>query len=173
MNDKRNQYWLWAAIGLLLCLNVGTIGWIFRKTEPLRINRTNRGDNAEAFLPKRLGFDKQQRLQYRQYRQELRQATRPHEDSLRQLWADLFARLQAPATPSDAVVDSLVDRMNAQTGQLTRLRFRQWRRVRELCTPAQRPAFDELMTRLTERLNRIDPNAARERRQRKLEKNNQ
>ncbi|MBC3788862.1 Spy/CpxP family protein refolding chaperone [Spirosoma utsteinense] len=172
MNDKRNQYWLWAAIGLLLCLNVGTIGWIFRKTEPLRINRTNGGGNAEAFLPNRLGFDKQQRFQYRQYRQELRQAIRPHEVSLRQLRADLFARLQAPTTPTEAVVDSLVDRMNAQTGQLTRLRFRQWRRVRELCTPAQRPAFDELMTRLRERLNRIDPNATRERR-RKLEKNNQ
>lgn len=164
MNDKRKYYWLWTAIGLLLCLNVGTIGWIIRKTRPLAINQVN----AEAFLPKRLGFDKPQRLQYRQYRQELWQAARPQEDSIRQLRAELFARLQAPTPPPDAVIDSLVNRMNAHTGQLTRLRFRQWQRVRQLCTPAQRPAFDKLMARLVARLNRPNLEAARQRRQRQF-----
>lgn len=168
MNDKRKYYWLWAAIGLLLCLNVGTIGWIVRKTRPPGVNSGANQVNAEVFLPRRLGFNKQQRGQYRQYRQELRQATKPQEDSLRQLRAELFARLQGPVPPSDAVIDSLVSRMNAHTGQITRLRFRQWQRISQLCTPAQRPALNDLMTRLMTRLNRTNPNTVRERRQRQL-----
>lgn len=163
MNDKRKYYWLWAAIGLLLCLNVGTIGWIVRKT---RLSGANLGvtqPNAEAFLPRRLNFNKQQRTEYRQYRQALRQAAKPQEDSLRQLRAELFTQLQKPVPPSDAVIDSLVDRMNTHTGQLTRLRFRQWQRISQLCTPAQRPAFNALMARLATRLNRTGPNATRQR----------
>lgn len=168
MNDKRKYYWLWAAIGLLLCLNAGTIGWIVRKT---RLSGANLGviqPNAETFLPKRLNFSQQQRGQYRQYRQALRQAAKPQEDSLRQLRAELFTQLQKPMPPSDAVIDSLVNQMNAHTGQLTRLRFRQWQRISQLCTPAQRPAFNALMTRLMTRLNRTSQNQTRERRQRPL-----
>lgn len=167
MNDKRKYYWLWAAIGLLLCLNIGTIGWIVRKADPARSDRTGA---ADAFLPKRLGFDKQQRLAYRQYRQELRQALRPKEDSLRQLRATLFTRLQEPTPPSDAGIDSLINRINDNTVQINRLRFRHWKQVRQLCTPAQLPAFNELMTRLADRLNRTNANTIRERRQRQIEK---
>ena len=160
MNDKQKLYWLWAAIGLLLCLNLGTLGWVVLKTQQPR--RPN-APNADAYLARRLGFTPGQRSRYQQYRRELRTALQPHEDSLRSLRQELFGRLSQPAV-SETYVDALVQRIERQHGQITQLQFRHWQQVRSLCTPGQRPQFDRWMDRLVETMNRPRGPGRRERR---------
>ena len=150
MNDKRKWYWLWAAIGLLLCLNLGTLGWVVFKTKQSR--RTN-PPTADAYLARRLKFSPEQRTRYQQYRRDLRTAVQPHEDSLRTLRRELFGRIGQPIG-SEANVDAIVNRIERQHGQITRLRFRHWQQVRALCSPGQQAQFDRWTSRLLETMNR-------------------
>lgn len=143
METKRKFYGLWAAIGLLLCLNLVTIGWVVRRTGTVRANQ----QLAEGQLVRRIGFTTDQLKQYRQSRIELRQQARPHEDSLRALRIALFDRISAPLVTDDEL-DSLSQAMFRQNRQLIRIRFRHWQQVRSLCTPAQQPEFDQLIRRV-------------------------
>ncbi len=157
MNDKRKLYWLWAAIGLLLCLNLGTIGWIaFRTHAPRRPD----APNADAYLARWLRFDPGQRSRYQQYRRALRTAQQPHQDSLRTLRRELFGQLGQPAA-SQPEIEALVQRIERQHGQLTRLQFRHWQQVRALCTPGQRPRFDRWMDRLVKTMDQPRPRERR------------
>ncbi len=158
MNDKLKLYWLWAAIGLLLCLNLGTLGWVAFRTQPLR--RPN-PSNADAYLSRWLKFSPEQRSRYQQYRRELRTTLQPHEDSLRSLRVDLFRRLGEPDV-SEADVNALVHRIERHHGQITRLQFRHWQQVRTLCTPGQQARFDRWMDRLVKTMNRPRQHGRRE-----------
>lgn len=152
MNDKRKFYWLWAAIGLLLLLNLGTIGWILTRGRQVRAIR----QNTEMVLIRRLGLTPEQRRQYQQERRQFRATVQPHEDSLRALRRELLGLLNQPNV-SDEAIDQLVSRMERQNGQITRLRFRHWRQIRALCTPDQQERFDRLIGRLTQVMQRPRP----------------
>ncbi|MBD0259260.1 MAG: periplasmic heavy metal sensor [Cytophagales bacterium] len=149
MNDKQKWYWLWAAIGLLLCLNLATLGWVaFNTKQPRRAN----SPGADAYLAQLLKFDPEQRSRYQQYRREMRTAVQPHEDSLRALRRKLFGRLRQPPG-SEANVDALVHGIERQHGEITRLRFRHWQQVRALCSPGLQAQFDRCTNRLVETMN--------------------
>ncbi|WP_192579016.1 Spy/CpxP family protein refolding chaperone [Fibrisoma limi] len=152
MNDKRKFYWLWAAIGLLLLLNLGTIGWILTRGRQVRAVR----QNTEMVMIRRLGLTPDQRRQYQQARRQFRTTVQPHEDSLRAMRRELLGLLDQP-TVSDEAIDQLVSRMERQSGQITRLRFRHWRQIRALCTPDQQERFDRLIGRLTQAMQRQRP----------------
>ncbi|MBC7922466.1 MAG: hypothetical protein H7Z75_15405 [Ferruginibacter sp.] len=152
MDTKKKFYWLWAAIGLLLGLNVATIGWVIRKIDNVRNNR----QHPEEFIARRLALAPEQVAQYQRSRNQMQTRAKPHEDSLRVLRSDLFRRIKQPAA-SDAVSDQEMNRLLAhiarQDGQITRLRFRHWQRVRALCTPEQQARFDQLISRIERGIN--------------------
>ncbi|WP_375445701.1 Spy/CpxP family protein refolding chaperone [uncultured Fibrella sp.] len=148
METKRKFYWLWAAIGLLLCLNLLTVGWVVRRLNTARTNRPL----PEAMLVKQLGFSPEQRKAYRQSRVQLRQQAKPHEDSLRVLRTTLLDKIKDTLV-TDAELDQLSEAMFRQNRQVTRIRFRHWQQVRSLCTPEQQIKFDQLIRRVGQGLN--------------------
>ncbi len=143
MDSKKKFYWLWAAIVLLLCLNVATIGWVVRKLETIPSSR----QNPERFMARRLALTPQQLGQYQQSRSQMRRHTKPHEDSLRTLRSTLFGRIKQPAI-SDKEINRLLEQMNRHNSQITRLRFQHWQQVRALCKPDQQARFDQLINRI-------------------------
>lgn len=152
MDTKTKFYWLWAAIVLLLILNVATIGWVIRKTDTVRGSRPN----LEQFLTKRLALTPDQLEQYRQSRNQMRGRSKPHEDSLRTLRGALFNRIKQPAV-SDEVLDRLLEQIARQNEQITRLRFRHWQQLRTLCTPEQQVRFDQVISRIERGINNPGP----------------
>ncbi|GAB3222618.1 Spy/CpxP family protein refolding chaperone [Spirosoma arcticum] len=159
MDTKTKFYWLWAAIVLLLILNVATIGWVIRKTDTVRGSRPN----SEQFLAKRLALTPEQMTQYQQSHRQMRRQSKRYEDSLRTLRSTLFSRIKEPAV-SDEAVNQLLEQIARQNGQITRLRFRHWQQVRALCTPKQQTRFDQVISRIERGIN--NPGQARSLRER-------
>ncbi|WP_370722491.1 Spy/CpxP family protein refolding chaperone [Fibrella aquatica] len=143
MEGKRKFYWLWTAIGLLLCLNLLTVGWVVRRTNTLRENR----QLAEGMMMRQLDFSPEQTKQYRKSRNQMRRQSKPHEDSLRLLRTTLLDQVKEPAV-SDEDLNQLLMKLSRQNRQITRLRFRHWQRVRSICTPDQQARFDQLIGRI-------------------------
>ena len=158
METKRTFYWLWAAIGLLLLLNVATIGWVLRKLNPGRANR----QTTEEIIIRRLNFTPDQLTQYRQSRSQMQTQIRPHEDSLQRFRTSLFNEIKQP-TVTHADMNRLLAQMARQNTQITRLRFRHWQQVRALGTPNQQAQFDKLLTRLDQTINNPSQGGLRER----------
>lgn len=148
METKRKFYWLWGAIGLLLCLNLLTVAWVVRRTETVRATR----QLAEGMLVRRLGFSPEQTKRYRQSRVQLRQQAKPHEDSLRVLRKTLIDRIN-DSLVTDNELNQLSEAMFRQNKQITRIRFRHWQQVRSLCNPEQQIQFDQLIRRVGLGLN--------------------
>ncbi|MEZ0542432.1 Spy/CpxP family protein refolding chaperone [Fibrella arboris] len=148
METKRNYYWLWAAIGFLLCLNLLTVGWVMRRTNSLRATR----QLPESVLIRRLDLSPGQVKLYRQSRKQLRLQSKPHEDSLRTVRAILLDQLKRPAVTEEEL-DRIWAQMARQNGQIVRLRFRHWQQVRSFCTPPQQKQFDQLIRRVGQGLN--------------------
>lgn len=143
MDTKKRFYWLWAAIVLLLCLNVGTIGWVMRRLNTARANR----QNTDEIIIRRLDFTAQQIAQYRQSRSQMQIQIKPHEDSLQMMRTNLFNQIRQPIK-SDSTVNQLLEQIARQNTAITRLRFRHWQRVRALGTPDQQARFDQLLNQL-------------------------
>jgi periplasmic protein CpxP/Spy len=158
MDTKKRFYWLWAAIGLLLLLNLATVGWVVRKVNTIRANR----QNAAEIIVRRLAFTPDQLRQFRQSRSQMQRQQQPHEDSLRLLRAELFSRIKQPMVADDGV-NQLLEQMAHQNAQITRLRFRHWQQVRTLGTPEQQAQFDKLMKRMERGLDKSGQVGLRER----------
>ncbi|MBC8153862.1 MAG: periplasmic heavy metal sensor [Bacteroidetes bacterium] len=152
MDTNKKFYWLWGAIGLLLLLNLATVGWVVRKVDTVRTNRQNPG----GFMAKRLAFTPDQAAQYQQSRSQLQRQLKPHEDSLRRLRGELVGQVNQ-STVADAELDRLLDRMAEQEVQITRFRFQHWRQVRAFCTPKQQAQFDKLLARLEQGISNAGP----------------
>jgi periplasmic protein CpxP/Spy len=147
MDTKKRFYWLWAGIGLLLCLNIATIGWAVNKWNSVRANR----QNTDEIIIRRLDFTSQQIAQYHQSRSQMQTKSKPYEDSLQGLRTRLFNQIRQPMT-SDSTVNQLLDKIARQNTAITLLRFRHWQRVRALGTPDQQARFDQLLNQLERRL---------------------
>ncbi len=143
MNDKKKLMGLWIAIGLLLCLNLATIGWMMNRARLIRANR----QHPEALLVDRLDFSPEQQTRYRELRAQFEQRSKPLQDSLGTIRRALFG--QFGNVLPDSALNRIVSQMERQNGQLMRLRFRHWQQVRVLCTPRQQARFDRMSTRLT------------------------
>jgi periplasmic protein CpxP/Spy len=148
MDTKKRFYWLWAGIGLLLCLNIATIGWAVSKWNSVRANR----QNTDEIIIRRLDFTSQQIAQYHQSRSQMQTKIKPYEDSLQMLRTNLFNQIRQPIK-SDSTVNQLLEQIARQNTAITRLRFRHWQRVRALGTPDQQTRFDQLLTRFERVLN--------------------
>lgn len=143
METKRKFYWLWAAIGLLLCLNLLTVGWVVKRTEAVRVNRPL----PEGALMRGLGLSPAQMKQFRQSRIQFRQQVKPHEDSLRILRTALLDRV-SDSLVTDDELNRLTEAMSRQNRQITRFRFRHWHQVRSFCTQEQQAMFDQWLRRV-------------------------
>jgi periplasmic protein CpxP/Spy len=142
VNDKRKWTALWVAVGLLLCLNLATIGWIASRVGQIRAIR----QNPEQLLSNRLDFSAEQQTRFRELRAQFRQASQPVQDSLKREHAELFRQFAQPV--SDAELDLLTAQLERHNRELLRLRFRHWQQVRTLCTPQQQTRFDRMVGRL-------------------------
>lgn len=158
MESKQKFYWLWGAIGLLLCLNLATVGWVIRRVAVTRASQQDPG----GFTAKRLGLTKAQLGPYRESRIQLQRGLKPHQDSVRLLRNELLEKISQPAV-SDAQLDTLLAAIARQNQAINRLRFRHWQSIRALCTPEQRARFDKLTARLEQALT--NPASPAQRRQ--------
>ena len=157
INTRKRFYWLWAAIGLLLLLNLATVGWVVRRVSMIRENRRN----PAGFLIKRLALTPDQTARYRQSRTRMQSQLKPREDSLRLLRSALFNRVKQP-TVSDTALTQLLNQIAVQNGHITRLRFRHWQEVRALCTPEQQARFDKLVSHIDWHINNAENSGLRE-----------
>ncbi len=157
MDTKTKFYRLWAAIGLLLCLNIATIGWVAYRVDFTPKNQ----QRQDQFIVRWLSLTPNQIGQYRQSRNQMKRQMKPHEDSLRLLRSELFSRVKQPAI-SDAGMNQLLNQIAVQNGEITRLRFRHWHGVRGFCTPGQQIRFDRLVARLEREVNNTAKDGSRE-----------
>jgi periplasmic protein CpxP/Spy len=132
---------MWVAIGLLVFLNLATVGWVTYRVRQLRTNLLN----PERLLENRLDLSPEQQARFRELRADFRQVSQPYQDSLKRGRAELFGKL--PQTVSDAELNALTSQLERQSVQLMRLRFRHWQQIRTLCTPQQQTRFDRMVER--------------------------
>lgn len=153
MTDKKKYYGLWLGIGLLLCLNLGTIGWIILKAGPFRANR----QSPSEMIANRLDFTPRQQDMYLAIHARFLTSIQPYEDSLVLLRTELYGQLNK-ASISNQQVNALVSHIEWQNGQITRLRFQHLQQARALCTPDQQAQFDRLLARLVQGIPRLRRN---------------
>jgi len=146
-NDKYKI--LWAAVGVLLLLNVGLLVWIsfFSNKLPDQPKR--------LFLETALKFDEKQAETYRNLLQEHAQQMRSLRENVKEMKEAFYADLDKPILD-----DSLMARakkVESKMAEADVITFRHFQQVRQMCTPTQQKHFDEVILDLIRSIERPGP----------------
>ena len=142
---------LWAVIALIIA-NVAMLA-IFYHT---RIRERHPADNPGRFIQEQLGLDDAQRQkviglsdEHHRQTEALRHTIAVQEDSL-------FSLLRL-SYPSDSLRDAIISRVAVSKGEMDRLAFEHFKRVRLLCRPDQQKKFDEIIHDVVRMISPLPP----------------
>lgn len=149
MKDTNKYKILWAAIGVLLLLNIGLLVWI------TFFSNGNLAQPKRLFLEAELKFDEKQTEVYRKLRHEHAQQMRSLRESVRAMKEAYYADLKE--TISDDSLKARANRIESKMVEADVITFRHFQEVRQMCTPAQQKHFDEVVIDLIRSIERPGP----------------
>lgn len=137
MNYLMKTKWLPVILVVLVLMNIITISafWLF--------NNPPKG-GAITFLVTELAFDSLQRQQLNLFTEEHRSETR----DIRKLNRDAknaFFDLLKETNVSDSVLETAARRSVYYDAEMVKSTFRHFKKIRSICTPAQREKFDQII----------------------------
>lgn len=146
-NDKYKI--LWAAVGLLLLLNVGLLVWIsfFSIKHPIQPKR--------LYLETELKFDGKQAETYRNLRQEHAQQMRSLRENVKEMKEAFYADLGKQIL--DDTLKARANQIESKMAEADVITFKHFQQVRQMCTPAQQKHFDEVILDLIRSIERPGP----------------
>lgn len=150
MKDTNKYKILWAAIVVLLLLNIGLLVWI-----AFFLNG-NLAQPKRLFLETELKFDEKQTDVYRKLRQEHAQQMRTMRDEVKAMKEAYYKDLSVTNIPEDSL-RVRANRIETKMGETDIITFRHFQQVRQMCTPAQQKHFDEVILDLIRSIEHAGP----------------
>lgn len=137
-------------ITVLLLTNIAVLVYFLafkdrkRTTKHSGIEQRERGAGMDERLKKEVGFSDQQVAQFKQLKEEQKIAIRPYFEAMRRSKDSLFA-LMGNESANDSIINNAANVIAQRQKELDLQTFAHFKRVRDLCTPEQKPKFDTLM----------------------------
>ncbi len=150
MKENNKYKILWAAIGVLLLLNIGLLVWI------AFFSNGNLAQPKRLFLETELKFDEKQTEVYRKLRHEHAQQMRNMRDEVKAMKEAYYKDL-AQTNVSEDTLRVRAERMESKMAEADVITFRHFQQVRQMCTPAQQKHFDEVILDLIRSIDRPGP----------------
>jgi len=153
MSGSKNRNLLFIIMVLLLT-NVAVLGYFLWYKKPPK-EAHSRGDKnfVGDMLKKEVGFDTVQLAGYKEMREKQQQVLRPMFDDMRQAKDSLFSMI-GKAEVNDSLVLNLAAHVGDKQEALDLQTFRYFSELRKLCTPAQEPMYDSLMTQIFRKMGK-------------------
>lgn len=142
MKDNNKYRLLWAAIGVLLILNISLLAWVafFSRGGPTQADK--------LFLVKELKFDEKQSEEYGSLREEHATQVRELRDEVKQLKKSFFEGLNQSNNISEDTLRAKAVLVELKMAEVDLLTFKHFQKVRQMCTPSQQAQFDKIITEL-------------------------
>ena len=152
MSTSRNKSLIFI-IAVLLLTNIAVLGYFLWYKKPIKPPRGERKPGIETPLQDEVGFNEDQMVQYRQYRDEQMKALKPMFDDMRKTKDSLF-RMISNENANDSIVNSIAE-ATAQKQKAIDLRmYTHFKRIRGLCKPEQLSKYDSLIQRMMRKMGR-------------------
>lgn len=152
MNNPQSKYrTLIAIIVLLLVTNIAVLAYFMLNKKPHGRDKGKQG--FEAVLQKEVGFTDEQVARFKTLKESHWATAKRQMDELKGVKLNLF-NLTKEENPSDSLVNSLADSIASLQKQVEINSFQHFKATRQICTPAQQPAYDSLMTRIITKMGR-------------------
>jgi hypothetical protein len=136
---------------VLLLTNIGLLVYFLVLKQPGGRGDGRRYGSMEEMLRKDLQLTDTQVKQFVQLKDEHFARMRPLADSMQQQ-RDALYRMTGNATVPDSVIAAASRRIGDMQSQLDAMTFAHFRQLRTICTPAQLPAFDTLVQKMSRRM---------------------
>lgn len=143
------------AVVLLLLVNTALVVYLV-------MGRSRYGGPHGSYEGREDGFERMartlrltewQKAQQLECRNEFSAKTRPFYDSIRQTKIDLYARVNIMEETDSLFLEQLA-KISQWQREINRLNYAQFKKMRSLLTPAQKPGFDSLVIKMIQRSRR-------------------
>lgn len=149
MKENNKYKILWAAIAVLLLLNIGLLVWI------AFFSNGNFAQPKRLFLETELKFDEKQAEVYRKLRHEHAQQMRSLRESVKEMKEAYYADLDKSISEDSLRVRA--NQIESKMADADVITFRHFQQVRQMCTPSQQKYFDEVILDLIRSIDRPGP----------------
>ncbi|PWT99599.1 MAG: hypothetical protein C5B52_10265 [Bacteroidetes bacterium] len=138
---------------ILFLANIALLIFCFWMKEPAKKNQAAErpGRTVATFLEKEIGFSPDQMKQFDQMHEAHRAKMHPLFDSLRGA-KQRFYQLLNDSTASDSLLQNYTTLIGQRQQIVDREIFFHFRKIRNLCTPAQLPLYDSLVQGLLRKM---------------------
>jgi len=150
MSTSRNKSLIFI-IAVLLLTNIAVLGYFLWYKKPDKPPRTDRKPGIETPLQDEVGFNEDQMVQYRQYRDEQMKALRPMFDDMRKTKDSLF-RMIGNENANDSTANSIAEAIAQKQKAIDLRMYTHFKRIRGLCKPEQLPKYDSLIQRMMRKM---------------------
>lgn len=121
--------------------------------DPGRSGRDDRGPGVTELLKKQVGFTDGQMTQYKALKEQHWDKMKPYFGELRTAKDRFYGLLSSSVAADSLTIVSAADSIAAKQKQIDMQTFRHFRQVRNICTPAQQPAFDSMVQQVIRRMS--------------------
>ncbi|CAH0997645.1 hypothetical protein EMA8858_03779 [Emticicia aquatica] len=147
MKENNKYRFIWAAIGLLLVLNIGLLAWI------MFFSANGFFPPKRLFLENELKFDQKQSDAYRILRQQHAAQVRALRETVKSMKTEFYEEL-SQENISDSTIKSKAINIETKMAEVDLITFKHFQQVRRMCTPQQQKRFDELIMDLIRTIDR-------------------
>ena len=134
-------------IALLVVANITTLAFFW-----IGHFKNQRDNSPKEFLAKKLNFNEDQKTAYFKLAEEHNEAAKIIRDQIKFDKENLFKLLKSEII-NDSVRTSAAVQVSRSIQSLDILTFEHFKKVRAICTSAQKPQFDELIQKMVNSVN--------------------
>ena len=145
-NILNNKFIAWL-VAILIIANLATLIFFW-----LGHIRNQRDNSPKEFLAKKLNFSDNQKNTYFKLAEEHNEAAKIIRDQIKFDKENLFKLLKSEII-NDSVKTSAAVQVSKSIQSLDILTFEHFKKVRAICTSAQKPKFDELIQKMVNSVN--------------------
>jgi len=132
-------------VAILLLSNIAMLTYFVWMKHPAKnVHSERQRSPVSAFLEKQVGFNSQQMEEFEKLRQQHRQKIRPLFENLRLAKME-FYQLLKDTTVGDSILHQKASVVGERQKQLDLQAFQNFRDIRAICTPEQKPRYDSLV----------------------------
>ena len=138
-------------IAVLLIANIAMLVFFKRPDDDKRNIPDKNRFGLTPFLKDQMKFSEDQMKTFEQLKANHKETVHPYFDSLKSAKTELYKLLDTP-TVTDSTVSMISAKIGKNQGEIDRLFFVYFQKVRDLCTPDQRVKFDTLFPPMWQRM---------------------
>jgi mevalonate kinase len=148
---------LYVIVGILLLINVATLGFIWYTSFELRVEpplNPPRPDSSNSFLADELGFTGEQSQKFEALKKEHHQGVEKIMQQTKDLKDQLFDCIK---TGDDTKAKEIATKLSDNNKSIELLTYEHFKEVRKICNDKQKEKFDKILVELVRGLEAQSP----------------